>query len=217
MAEDNIDNQAKPLAPANIYGRSDEEEFPFAPPRPKHQKKSSKCPVYFLLLVTIVSILAFIFANIVLRLANPNVELHSVTVQRLSTLTGLTASINGTLVAEIDIENSNFGYFGFGDSSIAFLYQNVTLGVANVTRGRVFARKTDTVSVSVEVRSTYGLAQDQNFTSDFGSGIVELRSFALVSGRVHIRKLLSRWRSDLMNCTMNLHLSNQEIQDLRCL
>ncbi|KAI8569683.1 hypothetical protein RHMOL_Rhmol02G0296300 [Rhododendron molle] len=215
MVEYNIDNQAKPLAPATIYGRSDE-EFPFAAPKPRREKKSSKCPVYFLLLVTVASILVFIFANIVLRVAAPSVTLNSVTVEALSTLTGLTDSINGTLVAEMDIDNNNFGYFGYYGSSIAFLYQNVTLGVANVTGGRVFARQTDTVNVTVQVRSTYALAQYENFTSDLSKGVLELRSFALLAGKVHIRKLLWR-KSYLMNCTMNLCLGNQTVQDLRCL
>lgn len=216
MIEYKIDNQTEALAPANIYGRSDEEEF-VAPSWRKPYKKASKCPVYFLLLLTILSILIFIFANVVLHIEAPQVKLNSVSVTRLSNLTGSTASINGRLVAEIDIENKNFGYFKYNDSSIAFLYENVTLGVANITGGRVFARETGTVSVSVDVRSTYWLDQIQNFTSDLSSGVLELRSFALLVGTVHIRKALTWRRSHLMDCTMSLVLNSSAIQDLRCL
>lgn len=126
-------------------------------------------------------------------------------------------SLNGTLVAVIGIYNKNFGYFKYEKSSIAFLYQNVTLGVVNVTGGLVFVRRTERVNAMVEVRSNYLLNKNQNFTRDVDSDLLELRSLATLVGRVHVAGIFKLRTRKLMNCSMTLNLPSKAIQDLTCL
>ncbi|XP_058203113.1 late embryogenesis abundant protein At1g64065-like [Rhododendron vialii] len=198
--------------PANpqIYGWTD---AGFATPR--HSKKSNKCLVYFLTLIVILSILVLIFALAILRCVQaPRVVLNYVSMPNLSKINASTPSLDGTLVAEIDITNNNFGCFVYEDSSIAFLYQNVTVGAANVTGGRVFARETGRVDVTARAISKHLLKESRNFSRDVGSGLLELRSYAEFVGRVHVVRIFKLRTSKLMNCTMTLHLASKAIQDL---
>lgn len=202
----------RPVNP-QIYGWKD---GGFATPR--HSKKSNKCLVYFLTLIVILSILMLIFALAILRRVQaPRVVLNYVSIPNLSKINASTPSLDGTLVAEIDITNNNFGYFVYEDSSIAFLYQNVTVGTANVTGGRVSARETGRVNVTAIARPTYLLKESRNFSRDEGSGLLELRSYAEFVGRVHVVRIFKLRTSKLMNCTMTLHLATKAIEDLECL
>ncbi|KAI8569684.1 hypothetical protein RHMOL_Rhmol02G0296400 [Rhododendron molle] len=202
----------RPVSP-QIYGWKD---GGFEAPR--HSKKSNKCLVYFLTLIVILSIPMLTFALAILRRVQaPGVVLNYVSMPNLSKINASTPLLDGTLVAGIDITNNNFGYFAYEDSSIAFLYENVAVGTANVTGGRVSARETGRVNVTARVRSTYLLNESRNFSPVVGSGLLELRSYAEFVGRVHVVRIFKLRTSKLMNCTMTLHLASKAIEDLECL
>lgn len=214
MAEE---SQVIPLAPAQIYRRSDE-EWAVTKPKDQHkQRKSSKCFVYILLVLVLLSIALLVFGLVVLRINAPKLKLGLIQIKNLSYSTSDFASLNMTVVAEVSIDNKNFGRFKFNKGSTSVVYGNRTLGTTNIKSGLVKGRKTNRMNVTVQVRAHNGYAENSNFSSDIGSGLVKLCSFANLGGEVRVVKFLTRHRTSFMNCTMSLNLTSQAVQDLKCM
>ncbi|KAK6158286.1 hypothetical protein DH2020_005600 [Rehmannia glutinosa] len=172
-----------------------------------HKNRSSKCLVYTLLAVVLQSIAFLIFGLVVLRINAPTLRLSNASVNQLNY--GPT-SLNMTVVAQIRLRNMNFGRFEFGDGTAILMYQNATIGAASIHEGRVGGRKNREMNVTLKVRY-------MNFSIDIGLlGLVKLRSFVELRGEVRVVKIINRGKSAVMNCTMDLNLTNQEIQDLSC-
>ncbi|KAJ8526969.1 hypothetical protein K7X08_029446 [Anisodus acutangulus] len=120
--------------------------------------------------------------------------------------------------AEIIVDNDNFGRINFQESSMSvFLYDNVTIGFTNINVGRVKARKSKRIGISLQVRANGQLNHSKgNLSSDINSRMVELTSFGEFRGKVKAMKIMSSHKTSVMNCTMNLNLTSIAIQDLIC-
>ncbi|KAK9277146.1 hypothetical protein L1049_006685 [Liquidambar formosana] len=212
MAEE---SEVSSLAPPRSYSRSDE-ELAWHMPNASRHKKSNKCLVYILAGIVIQSIILLSFASVVLRVTTPAVKLRWVAVKNLKyDSTTPSSSLNATLIAEVTVKNRNFGRFEFENSTASFTYGDMKLGDMKIGTGRVKARETNRVNVTAEVRSN-GLPDNMNLSSDIGSGTLELRSYAKLSGRVLVMKIVKKRETPEMNCNMTLNLSRGEIQDLLC-
>ncbi|KAK6158295.1 hypothetical protein DH2020_005609 [Rehmannia glutinosa] len=177
---------------------------PLTPPPNNHKKRSSKCLVYTLLAVVLQSIAFLIFGLVVLRINAPSLRLSNATVNQLNY--GPT-SLNMTVVAGIRLRNMNFGRFEFRGGHTILLYENATIGAASIYQGRVGGRKNKEMNVTLKV--SY-----MNFSGDIGLlGLVKLRSFAKLRGEVRVVKIINRGTTAVMNCTMDLNLTSQVIQD----
>ncbi|KAK3227917.1 hypothetical protein Dsin_007779 [Dipteronia sinensis] len=211
MAEE---NQMVPLAPARIYPRSDVAsagKFAVIPKPKNHPEKSSKFLVYFLALIVISGAALLIFSSVVLRTTTPRIKLRSVAIK---TLMHGNSTFNATLITELTIRNRNFGSFRFRNSTGWVFYGTVTVGEMKIREGRVRARNTEMLRVTVEVSSNHSEAR--NLSSDFSSGVLKLSSHAQLQGRVNLLNIMKRKKRPEMNCNMNLVLRNQTIQDLVC-
>ncbi|KAI3468676.1 hypothetical protein Pfo_025339 [Paulownia fortunei] len=215
MEEDQ--SHLNPLAPARKHRRSDEEFAtykPFNPPPSNHQERSSKCLVYILLAVVLQSIAFLIFGFVVLRIKTPSLRLSTVAIRDLRYGP---ASLNMTMVAEIRLHNMNFGRFKFRGGSTTLLYENATVGATNIYDGRVGSRDNREMNVTVKVMTGHELSENyMNFSRDIRSGLVKLRSFAKLRGEVRVVRIINRHRTAFMNCTMDLNLTSQAIQDFSC-
>ncbi|XP_022862930.1 late embryogenesis abundant protein At1g64065-like [Olea europaea var. sylvestris] len=182
---------------------------------PKNLQKSSKCLVYILIIVLFHSIILFVFRLIVLPFKSPKVHISHITIQNLI---APLASLNTTMVAEIQVYNKNFGPFKFQNSSTTLLYRNITIGVANIYEGRVEGRERKRMNMSLQVRANKLLSDyNLNLSSDIDSGLVKyLSGHAKLKGEVRLLKIIKRRRTAEMNCTMSLNLTSQEVQDLLC-
>ncbi|XP_044476209.1 late embryogenesis abundant protein At1g64065-like [Mangifera indica] len=197
--------QMVPWAPP----KRDEELY--APGKPFRKQKSSKCLVYFLVLIVSLGAIALIFASIFLRTKTPKVEIKSVVVSNLSHGIANSSSsswFNATLVAELTLENKNFGSFEFQNGSGNFFHCSVTVGDMKIGKGRVKARKRKMMKLRVELRS--------NLTSDINSGLLKLSCHAKLQGRVKLFDFVEKKESPEMNCCMSLNLTSHAAQDLVC-
>ncbi|KAL3498918.1 hypothetical protein ACH5RR_041650 [Cinchona calisaya] len=225
MAED---SHVIPLAPPQIYKRSDEE---WAKPKDDHihhkqrNKKSGKCFVYIFILLVLQSIAFLVFGLVVLRIDPPKLKLGLVRINDLNystktTTSYSTSSLNVTILAEVVIDNKNFGRFKLNKGSTSVVYDNTTLGMTDIKTGLVVkGRKKNWMNVTVQAigDNDNGLAGNRNFSSDIGLGLVTLSSYAHVRGEVRVLKYLTRHRTSFMNCTMNLNLTSRAVQNLRCM
>ncbi|XP_030530254.1 late embryogenesis abundant protein At1g64065-like [Rhodamnia argentea] len=219
------EDPTRPIAPAGTHLRSDDVELAsFAKPPPRrNQRRSSKCFVYALALIVILCAASLGFALTVLRVKTPELRLRHVDVRTLSYSTTATtasssASLNATLVGEAVLRNTNFGRFEFlNGTAVSVIYGGTALGGGKISGGRARAREREKVTVKMEVRSSE-LAADgrKNLTSDVGSGMVKLTSYAKMRGRVTVVGWIKRWRTAEMNCTMSLDLRGRMVRDLRC-
>ncbi|GFZ01323.1 hypothetical protein Acr_14g0009580 [Actinidia rufa] len=122
------ENQIQPLAPATIYGKSDEEFANLKPINNRVPRPSSKWPVYVLAGIVFQGMVILVFCTAVLRVETPKVRLHAVAVKSLEYTESPSALLNATMLAEMSVNNNNFGRFRFEDSTVAVLYGNVTVG-----------------------------------------------------------------------------------------
>ncbi|KZV44990.1 hypothetical protein F511_32736 [Dorcoceras hygrometricum] len=160
-----------------------------------------------------------IFGIAVLRIATPSILLSSVTIRNLfysSSPEVASASLNMTVVAEIRVNNINFGPFKFGGGNTTLLYGNMTIGAANIYGGRVGSRSHGGMNVTMDVIKGDFDHNNANFSTDLDSGLLKLRGFMELRGEVHVMKIMNRRRTAVMNCSMLLNFTSQAVQDLVC-
>ncbi|XP_030549661.1 late embryogenesis abundant protein At1g64065-like [Rhodamnia argentea] len=212
-------HQTRPLAPPKIYGRSDEELVPVFKPRPPSSSRgrcSSKCPVYFLAVVVVLAAIALVFSMIVLRPANPEFALRDVSVKFLNYTSDDQAPwLSARLAVRATLKNPNFGPFEFKSSNLTVSYYGTVVGEKALGDGTVWSRETRHVDVTVAVGPSR-VAYLKNLSSDMGGKVLELTSYAKLSGRVHLIKIVKRRLTSVLNCTMSVGLSNRRVQDLKC-
>ncbi|CAN4077642.1 unnamed protein product [Withania somnifera] len=218
MAED---SHIAPLAPPRAYPKSDQGLNLNKPVNlynnySNKNRRSNKCFVYFLSTIVLLSIVLLIFSMIFFRFKSPSFELDLIEVKNLRfTNSANSSSFNMTMGAEILVDNENFGRINFQDSSMSvFMYDNVTIGVVNINIGGVEARKSKRIGISLQVGANNH--SNGNLSSDINSRMVQLTSFAEFRGKVKAMKIISKHKTSVMNCTMNLNLTSQAVQDLFC-
>ncbi|KAK1430621.1 hypothetical protein QVD17_13485 [Tagetes erecta] len=204
------ESQTTPFAPSGV--RSDDEP-PYTTTgvyiKPKHQQ-TSKLLVHILTTIVILSSLFLILASIFLRVDNPKLQLNTVSIQNFNYENSNTTSLNVTMLTEVTVNNRNFGRYVFDDCNAVLLYGNVTIGGGGISGGRVGAKRTKLISVEMRIGS-----EDLNLSRTGGDDmeLMEIRSFARMTGRVHVTKLVDRRKTIEMNCTISLNLTSRSFMD----
>ncbi|TYI89956.1 hypothetical protein E1A91_D03G089400v1 [Gossypium mustelinum] len=198
------DPQAKSLAPIEDHPRSDMEFGGIKPKAFQRDEKSSKCLVYIL-----------VFASYFLRARTPGFEIGSVEVRNLKYGNSSAPSFNFTLVTQVTVENTNFGDFRFDNSTGSVWCGSEVVGLMKIPKGRAQARASERMKVSIQV-SSVRLSDANNLASNMSYGLLELKSYVKLSGKVNIMNIMKRRRNPEMNCFMKLNLTGNTIQGLKC-
>ncbi|TYG76281.1 hypothetical protein ES288_D03G102700v1 [Gossypium darwinii] len=188
------DPQAKSLAPIEDHPRSDMEFGGIKPKAFQRDEKSSKCLVYILVIMVIQGSILLVFASYFLRARTPGFEIGSVEVRNLKYGNSSAPSFNFTLVTQVTVENTNFGDFRFDNSTGSVWCGSEVVGLMKIPKGRAQARA----------------------TSNMSYGLLELKSYVKLSGKVNIMNIMKRRRNPEMNCFMKLNLTGNTIQGLKC-
>ncbi|XP_010251607.1 PREDICTED: late embryogenesis abundant protein At1g64065-like [Nelumbo nucifera] len=182
----------------------------------KHRRmQNMKCYAYIAAFAVFQTIIILVFALTVLKIKTPSVKLTSVTVDRLNSATTPSPSFNMTLTAEIAVKNKNFGHFKFDNSTATVSYGGTAVGEAFVPMARAKARKTRRMNITMEVTSER-LSGVTNLSNDLSSGTLTLNSYAKLSGKVHLMKIMKKRKSAEMNCTIAVNLGSKTIQKVEC-
>ncbi|KAI4315480.1 hypothetical protein L6164_028281 [Bauhinia variegata] len=179
------------------------------------EERSNKCFVYIFATFVILFALALGFASIVLRVTSPQIELRSATVNHIKYITSPSPSFNVTMIAYLTIKNPNFGRFNYDNSTVSVQYEGASVGDGGFGSARLKARETKGMNLTVNMRSTKLLVTG-NLTSDINSGMLNLTSYAKLSGKVHLFKIFQKTTTAEMACIMNLNLTSKSIQDFQC-
>ncbi|KAL7596542.1 hypothetical protein Lser_V15G30341 [Lactuca serriola] len=207
-----LESQSMRLAPAGV--KSDEQPSTTTAifRKPKYQE-SSKCIVYVLAAIVFLGTLFLIFGTVFLRVNNPKLRLRTVSIQNFQYENTNSTSLNITMLTEVTIDNENFGRYDFENCNAIILYGNSTIGGGVISGGRVGARNIKPVSVTMQIRS-----ENLNIS---GSGsdsteLMEIISYAKMTGRVHALTIVDRRKTIEMNCTMTLNLRSRSITHPLC-
>lgn len=172
---------------------------------------TGRCFVCVLAGFVVLSVVVLVFAATVLRVKSPDAKLTSVTVLKSLTYGGSPSpSFNATLVAEMSVKNMNFGYFEFESGVANVRYGGVIVGKRKIVGGVLNAKGTMKMNITVDLTASNVSEIDVN------SGVLELRSYAKLRGRICSMKILKKMKTAEMNCTMTINLTAATINDLLC-
>ncbi|XP_050387376.1 uncharacterized protein LOC126803649 [Argentina anserina] len=144
------------------------------------------------------------------RFKDPTIKLDSTTVENLNVgLVSTPSTINMTVSQEILVKNQNWGGFKYDESAVVISYGGATVGQGTISKGSIKLRKSKKFSVVVEVKI-------EGVGSDVSSGVLGLKSYTKISGKVNMVGMVKKRRSMEMNCSLNISLAAQKIQDFNC-
>ncbi|XP_072967165.1 late embryogenesis abundant protein At1g64065-like [Typha angustifolia] len=211
------ENQSKPLT-SNTIAIVDEESGASTWRSSQYLRKRSCafcCCGCCALFVVLVGILILILSLTVLKVKDPTLTMHSMTVDRFNVEVGngnQLVSANVTLIADISLKNPNVASFRFGSSATEFYYGGKTVGVGYAPSGEVGADRTARMNVTVDVL-TDRIAMDQNATeSILAAGELNLTSYTDISGRVNVIGIYKRDIEVMANCSLTLRVSASVVQ-----
>jgi hypothetical protein len=174
------------------------------------RRRTGRCFVCVLAGFVVLSFVVLVFAATVLRVKSPDAILTSVTAKNLRYGGSSSPSFNATLVAEMSIKNMNFGHFEFASGAANVQYGGVIVGKRKIVGGVLNAKGTMKMNITVDVTASNVSEIDVN------SGVLELRSYARLRGRICSMKIIQKMKTAEMNCTMTINLTAATINDLIC-
>lgn len=217
--------QVKPLAPAahrvdiDDYDRSNAFPDELGPQLCRRRQRCIKlcgCSAAILLIaLTVVLVLMFT----VLHVKIPSLKMNSATVEganELSATSGSGPGRNLTFGFGLEVKNPNVASYRFGNVATFLYYGGSLVGVAEGPAGEARARKRVRVDVRVVVMVDK-IVEVERLKGDLSVGILSISSYMKVSGKVKITQVIKKnLVVAKLNCTMNLIVRTQGIQDLDC-
>ncbi|KAM1407388.1 hypothetical protein ACFX2F_001979 [Malus domestica] len=115
---------------------------------------------------------------------------------------------------QFGVKNTNFGHFKYGDGIVEFDYRGTKIGQTIVYEAHARALSTKKVDTSLYLSSNE-LKCNSQLASDISSGIILVTSTSRLEGKIHLIKVIEK-RSAQLNCTMEIVLATQSVQNIVC-
>ncbi|KAL6123166.1 hypothetical protein ACLB2K_075689 [Fragaria x ananassa] len=131
--------------------------------------------------------------------------------QDLTTSNSANPSLSMSFVAEVSVKNPNFGRYKYDQTSISFIYEGTQVGDAVVPKATARTKATRKEIVSGAVKTV-----NSNLASDISAGSVTLSTYSKINGKVYLMNMIKKKKSAEMKCTMVVHLSSKQVQDIKC-
>lgn len=184
----------------------------------RKEPSSNKCFVYVFAAFVFCCAILLISASI-LRIKKPELKLTSTTLNGIG-YNDVSPSpfFNATIITYFSIWNPNYGgIFSYEYSNIKVLYSGVKVGVTKIPNDKVSQRKTKHINVTVDVNFLKLIVNgNEKFSSDIGSGMLNLTSYVKFSGIVQLMKIFHKRKTLEMACIMNLNFTSHAIQGIHC-
>ncbi|XP_024978963.1 late embryogenesis abundant protein At1g64065-like [Cynara cardunculus var. scolymus] len=160
--------------------------------------------------------LVLVFLYVLLRVRSIKLYLHSTEFENFRTGNGSSTSspsFTTLLHTQVTIKNSNFGHYKYQNSTVVLAYRGTHIGEAGLENGWAKARSVKKINITVVVSSKHlmGIVSDNG-----GSRTIPLTASALVTGKIHILKIVRRRKVAPMNCTMDVDTQTPSIHNLHC-
>ncbi|CAL9008771.1 unnamed protein product [Prunus brigantina] len=217
MAAEQEATSPYPLVPANGYIRSDQESAVTEDPAELKRKKRMRCLFYVTVFAVFQVIVITVFALTVMKIKSPKFRVRSASFSDFEVGNGTSPSFNLDMDVKFGVKNTNFGHFNYEDGIVEFEYRGTRIGQVNVYEARARARSTRKVADSLELTSNGLSANSQSqLASDISSGIIPITSASKLDGKIHLMKVIKKKKSAHMNCTMEIVLATQSVQNIVC-
>ncbi|PSS04409.1 Late embryogenesis abundant protein [Actinidia chinensis var. chinensis] len=201
-----------PLAPADGYGRSDEETGRSLSDEERRQKRK-KWALYIIAFVIFQTGVIVFFSMTVMKFRTPKFRVRSAT--SFDTFDVQSSSFNVRMNAQLGVKNTNFGPYKYGNSTILFYYRGTQVGSVIIPKSKANFRRTKKVNVAVDLVAPT-LPSNSELASDVTSGILPLTSTSRLTGKIEIMFIFKKKRSINMNCTMDLNITAKQLQNIQC-
>ncbi|CAI9784637.1 unnamed protein product [Fraxinus pennsylvanica] len=210
--------QVKPLAPAALGIKIDEDEDISMEFRNHHHRKCITCcgciTAIFLIIVMIMLVLVFTIFHI----KDPVIKMKNLKIQGFGALVRTDnpgPAVNLTVEADVSVINPNVASFKFSNTTTSLYYDSIVIGEAQILAGEVRARRTLDMNFCIDVKVDKILALP-GLKSDLASGALSISSHSKISGKVKIINIIKKHVVVQMNCTMTFDIRSQAIQDQNC-
>ncbi|CAK9163501.1 unnamed protein product [Ilex paraguariensis] len=202
-----------PLAAANGHARVDEGAASAAS-KELRRKKRMKCLIYIVAFAVFQTGIILLFALTVMKIRNPKFRFRSATFENFTAVPA-TPSFNLRMSAELGVKNTNFGHFKYQNSTVYFFYKDSQVGEAIVPKARARARSTRKFNVMVDLSSA-NIPSNSRLGSDLSSGFLTLTSQSRLKGKIELMKVMKRKKGTDMNCSMEVVIATQQLQNVMC-
>ncbi|XP_059627407.1 late embryogenesis abundant protein At1g64065-like [Cornus florida] len=207
MAEKEQQQGHNSAAPYN-YGRADEE----AQTKELKRQKRKKLILYIAAFAVFQTIVIVIFSLTVMKVKTPKFRVRTASFETFSVTA---SSFDMRMNARLGVKNTNFGPYKFDNSIITFYYRGAEIGNAFVPKSTAKFQSSKRFNVTINLSST-NLPTSSELGSDFNSGILPLSSTSRLTGKVELMLVMKKKKAINMNCTMEVNISSQQIQNLKC-
>ncbi|KAB2598706.1 hypothetical protein D8674_001626 [Pyrus ussuriensis x Pyrus communis] len=204
-----------PAPPANGYTRSDQESAVAADPAELKRNKRMRCLLYVVVFAVFQVVVITVFALTVMKIKTPKYRVRSASLSEFEVGSVTSPSFNLVMDVQFGVKNTNFGHFKYEDGIVEFDYRGTKIGQTDVYEARARARSTKKVDASLYLSSNE-LKGNSQLASDISSGIIPVTSTSRLEGKIHLMKVIKKKRSAQMNCTMEIVLATQSVQNIVC-
>ncbi|CAJ1927606.1 unnamed protein product [Sphenostylis stenocarpa] len=192
-------------------------------PSRKKDKKSSKCLVYTLAIFVAILFVCLIFAFVTFRLGDPKIEFKSARLMQKSSSTNYrnvssTSPFNVTIIARVSLTNPNLGSFHYGTSTVSVLYgtSSVRVGASKLKGATLEAKETKEMDLTIHMRFGKKVLVKEDAPNNIHSDMFKLRSYAKLSGTLHVLNMLKKRKTIQMSCILNLNFTSFSTQHFQC-
>ncbi|KAL6972015.1 hypothetical protein U1Q18_031698 [Sarracenia purpurea var. burkii] len=204
-----------PMAPANVYGRSDVEAAGDYSDDELRRQKRKKCIRYVIAFAIFQIAVISLFSVTVMKVKTPKFRVSSADFGSFNVQTASPPSFNLMMNAELGVKNTNFGPYKFDSSTIYFYYGSSQVGRALIPNLKAGFKSTKKFTVVVDLTSI-NLPSNSNLATDLASGVLSLTSQSTLTGKVELMMIMKKKKTVNMNCTMDVNITTKELQNLTC-
>ncbi|KAG0582095.1 hypothetical protein KC19_3G033700 [Ceratodon purpureus] len=188
---------------------------PQAVPVYKRRKCRVCCGVCLVVLVAL-GIVAVVLSQTIFKFRDPKVTLNDVKLQNISfnfDLAQLATILNISLSADVRVDNPNYYDFRYSDSKLVMVYHSDQVGVVELGAGTIRSRKTVDLPAVITVEAVRLLV---NSLQDITSNVMSLNLNSALSGRVNLARIYKKHVTAILNCTMDVFISNTSLKEYDC-
>uniref|UniRef100_A0ACD5T8B1 Uncharacterized protein n=1 Tax=Avena sativa TaxID=4498 RepID=A0ACD5T8B1_AVESA len=159
------------------------------------------------LAVVIVGLIILVLALTVLKVKDPRLTMNGVFLTALGTGSGSGSGVadpvalNATFTADVSVKNPNVASFRFSQSATEVYYRGQTVSVAYVPAGRVGARRTARMNMTVDILGDR-FARVLNVTGLVLGQEYDLTTYTEMNGTVRVLGVYERELEIRMNCSI---------------
>ncbi|KAH7853942.1 hypothetical protein Vadar_008345 [Vaccinium darrowii] len=204
--------QADPLA--NGYARSDTEAATANSEELRRQKRK-KWLIYGIAFVVFQTAIIVVFSLTVMKVKTPKFRVRSASYNTFEVPQPANNSFAINMDAQFGVKNTNFGPYKYDSATVYFYYNDIQVGSAVIPKSKANFLSTKKINVEVDLSSA-NVSSNGDLATALNSGILPLTSKSRLNGKVELMLIFKKKKSVDMSCTMDVHISSRELQNVKC-